>query len=183
MTASAPIDVLLQEHRLIRLVLADLSRQAEAIVDSGGYDRQQLNRLVDFLKLFVDRFHHQREEAILFQTLRRHGLAEDLLQQLEREHEKGRRLARQLAAALLASEQGEDLATPKVEEALRDYIELLTGHLRREEELLFPQLAQLSADGELAGLADELRREEDWLDASPSLTRLRQWAEELAETD
>ncbi len=175
-----PIAILLEEHNLVRRVLETARRQAERIGATGDYDRKGLNDLTVFLKNFVSRFHHGREEQLLFPELRdRLPHRCDLIDQLHQEHETGRLLLRRMAAALLSAEQGEALAPTRVEDDLTEYIESLLGHLRREEEQLFSEADRLLEAGDRERMAEALRRTPPQQEPAPTAEQLLRTAEEL----
>jgi hemerythrin-like domain-containing protein len=143
-----PIDYLRREHRLIRRVLAAACKQSAQVGEDGHLDAEAMNALVDFFKNFLHRGHFAKEERCLGQLMREKKLASQH-QTMVTEHRDLLRHRRQLAAALLATEQGEDLAVLHIRDSLQTFIELLEKHLRWEEEELYPLLGDGIGDENL----------------------------------
>jgi hemerythrin-like domain-containing protein len=137
-----PIEELLQEHDLIRTVLHAARTYAERIQEEGHYDIRSMTAVVEFSRDFTDRCHHGKEEE-LFSLLRESRNEDDLIETLLADHEEIRRLRREMAAALLVTEHGENRAILKLMDDLYAYSELLHAHFDREEREFFPRAAHL----------------------------------------
>jgi hemerythrin-like domain-containing protein len=103
--------------------------------------------IVAFLRVFVDRCHHGKEERVLFPAVMQVADAEarDLIEQLLVEHVDGRRLVAILAAAagtepvLPGEGQAESsFDAAAADEAIAGYISLIRPHIVHEEKQLFP---------------------------------------------
>ena len=57
-----PIGPLMVEHRWIERVIADLKRRLDGESSGRGLDSAYVERLVDFLRTYADRYHHDKEE-------------------------------------------------------------------------------------------------------------------------
>ncbi len=127
--------------------------------------------IVNFLRVFVDRCHHGKEERALFPAMML--VADDrlksLMEELLVEHVESRGLVAALAAAAgtdpvlpgnpkAGRPGGEDfLDTAAADRAIAGYVALVRPHVMREEEQLYP-----AADGLLAGeLQESLQGEYD----------------------
>ncbi len=132
------------EHRLILEVAAVLER----VLDSGTVDTDSLTDCVTFFRLFADACHHGKEEDLLFPALESEGMPVDSgpIAVMLHEHRIGREFVGRMAAAL-PGVADEDAAS-KVEFAAagRGYIELIRGHIAKEDGVLFEM-----ADGMIVG--------------------------------
>ncbi|AFV22235.1 hemerythrin HHE cation binding protein [Methanolobus psychrophilus R15] len=113
-------------------------------------EHEHLENVVEFLKVFVDKCHHTKEEEHLFPIMRRANVpgSTEIIDSLLEEHEHGRRDVDTIAKAVSANMDSEALST--VVKSSRDYIELLTQHINKEDNILFPL-----ADKHLAGKVQE----------------------------
>ncbi|MGZ6144162.1 MAG: hemerythrin domain-containing protein [Myxococcales bacterium] len=113
--------LLMEEHQIILKAL----RVLEAVAARGGPPPQAL---LDFFTEFADRHHHYKEEEILFPALEEAGFPRDAgpVGVMLHEHEQGRALT----AALRDPAQ--------FVQAAREYAALLSGHIAKENEVLFP---------------------------------------------
>jgi hemerythrin-like domain-containing protein len=121
---SAALDALRAEHRVIERALNAL----ELLGPTPNPAR--LAALVDFFRTYADRWHHGREEDLLFATLAEEvpaPLMESMVDLLE-EHEQGRRLVAELA---------DQPAPERRAELITAYCAMLRAHIRREDGVLF----------------------------------------------
>lgn len=98
---------------------------------------EHFEELVEFMRVFVDKCHHTKEEAYLFPEMEKAEIpgAGELISSLKKEHEEGRRYVSRIEKA---SKKGENRELPAIVENSRAYIQLLTLHIDKEENNLFP---------------------------------------------
>jgi hemerythrin-like domain-containing protein len=120
-SAADPIEILMEEHRLIERVLDALDAKADAPA-----------RFAEFFREFADDQHHQKEEGILFLAMLDAGFPHEQgpIAVMLADHERGRELIAELAAA--------DGWTPEVEAAARNYSALMRQHIQKEDRILYP---------------------------------------------
>jgi hemerythrin-like domain-containing protein len=126
---SPPIRQLVDEHVLIKRWVALIPRLLETVDVGRAEDRQLLLGGVDFIRSYADRFHHAKEEQILFAYF---DPTQEIIQAMLADHETARAHVRRLAEAL--AEHDADA----VAEQLGAYGELLSAHIKREDEILYP---------------------------------------------
>src|SRR3989304_1758726 len=63
---SPPMKELVDEHRLIKRWLAMIPAITEDLDLSSEGDRRTVRQGIDFIQSYADKFHHAKEEAILF---------------------------------------------------------------------------------------------------------------------
>jgi len=95
---------------------------------------------LDFLRNFVDRRHHAKEEKHLFVKLEQRGIAREggPIGVMLAEHEQGRKCVRAAAAALRKAAQGDLAAAGTVAHDLVDYVLLLRSHIDKENKSSTP---------------------------------------------
>jgi len=146
---SQPIDILMEEHRVIERVLDALEGYVTRVEHGETVDRGRVAEFAAFLRDFADTCHHGKEEEILFKRLvelgfpREHGPVGMML------FEHG--LGREHVAAIGAVGQGSGPVTPQERQSLlkhaREYVPLLRQHILKEDRVLYPMAAQrLSAE-------------------------------------
>jgi len=127
-TYAEPILLLVNEHKLIKRLLAAIPAIEITILQSG-LDQQMILDCIDFIRNYADRFHHAKEEDIMFKYV---DQEQDIIKAMLQEHENGRCFAKSTLKAL------SDQDTEKVIRNLQSYKELLEEHIRKEDELLYP---------------------------------------------
>ena len=137
------------EHRAIERMLAVLE-SAAARLEAGEPVRPDVFReALDFVRNFADRCHHGKEEENLFPRLEELGVPREggPLGVMLSEHDEGRAFIGAIAAAVDAYEGGDEAAARTIASNASGYVDLLRGHILKEERVLFPMADQvLSAD-------------------------------------
>ncbi len=151
-----PTAPLMIEHRLIERMLALFSREYRRISESGAVDYGFLDISLDFFKTYVDKFHHGKEEEILFKELAAKPLSlEDrkLLNELLEEHGRTRAAVERLAEA---RKQLADRKAPVAEitKHMETLIKWYPVHIEKEDRHFFiSAMNYLSAEEQSSMLA------------------------------
>ncbi len=154
---SKAIDDLMHEHDAILFTLKVLGRMTALIREGKTVEAADPLALVAFLKEFADKCHHGKEEGILFPALEKAGIRREggpvgvMLQ----EHEEGRAFIREMSAGL----EAKDL--PRFAEAADGYAELLSGHIEKENTILFPMGEQALSPAVLSQVYEAFEEHED----------------------
>lgn len=161
MTETHPTRVLREEHERILAVadvlgtLLDQAAGADGAAAPDGapaskgsgasadYDR--LDKCIRFIRLFADACHHGKEEDMLFPALQDQGLPRDSgpIAVMLHEHRLGRRFASIMAESIDDARSGDADAWKRLERAGRDYVDLIRGHILKEDNVLFNMADQL----------------------------------------
>ncbi len=133
-----PTQQLMDDHRKIEEML-DILEAAALEVESGhAVDQSHLAQMLDFLRQFADRYHHGREEQLLFPSMEEAGVPREggPIGVMLMEHVLGRNFIAAMQAALDAWE--EEGAPRRFVEQAQGYVSLLRGHIYKEDHVLFP---------------------------------------------
>ena len=126
---SPPMKRLVDEHVLIKKWIALIPQVLEEFNVDSAEDRQLILEGVNFIRSYADRFHHAKEEDILFKYFDENS---DILRTMLENHVEGRSHAKATLEAIDKKDrQG-------VVEHLLAYRELLTEHIKKEDEILYP---------------------------------------------
>jgi hemerythrin-like domain-containing protein len=136
-----------EEHQHILEVagaLAVLVRAAE----EGRWDVDAFADCVTFIRLFADACHHGKEEDLLFPELEAAGMPRDHgpIAVMLQEHQQGRAYARHMAGALEKARAGDPEAQATLRNAAMGYVNLIRGHIQKEDHVLF-QMADQAVRG------------------------------------
>jgi len=148
---------LVEEHRLILRMLALLEQNAP-LTAVGRYSNYQFYRdAVDFIRNYADRFHHAKEEVILFEALITNGMPRENspVAAMLLEHDQGRAYVKAMEEAALAAEGGDATRTSALAENTLAYLTMLREHIDKEDTILYPLAERVIPenlrDGILAG--------------------------------
>lgn len=152
-----PIDVLMNEHRLIEQVLGSLESCAIAVESGTTLERPLVTDYALFFRGFADACHHGKEEDILFRRMVERGFPTEggPLAVMLREHTEGR--ARVSAMKGVGEGEGE-LAPPEQETfltAATTFIPLLRQHILKEDQILYPMALRMLTGPELDQMESE----------------------------
>jgi len=132
-------ELLKEEHRAIKLMLSILSEVSQRLEANEKVDPQDLSQMVEFIRVFADRCHHGKEEDLLFPALEETGVPREggPIGVMLVEHDEGRAYARGLAEAVRRYRDGEEDAVRDIIENARNYANLLTQHIDKEDNILY----------------------------------------------
>ncbi len=136
---------LVKEHELILRMLAVLAHNARKTAE-GRYDNYSFYVAgVDFIRNYADRYHHAKEEDVLFEALIKNGMPRENspVAAMLMEHDQGRAYVKAMEAAALAALAGEPEQNQVIAENALAYIELLREHISKEDDILYPLAERL----------------------------------------
>lgn len=160
-----PTTTLSDEHKNILKVIEAVSKQCEEIDLGKEIDKNFFVKAIDFIINYADKYHHTKEEDILFAELNKDGVLQHCnpIGQMLHEHDLARGLVKGLSEAIEKGDKAE------IVKNARDYCELLEEHIFKEDNILYPMADEAlkeNAQGEIAekfAKIPELKFEEkDW---------------------
>lgn len=138
------IEQMMQEHRRIEQAIAALQDFCDDLQDGGGTDKERLGKFVTFLSTYADRLHHGKEEDILFKAMNQVGFSDEEgpVAAMLVEHDQGRRYIDVMRAAAGQDGDWDDGDREQIFQAGMSYAQLLTEHIMKEDEVLYPMSRQ-----------------------------------------
>lgn len=133
------------EHGYIEIVIKSLRDAATALDQHRRLNVQKLRAVVEFLEIYADQRHHQREEALFFPVLVKRGVPPQgcPIGGLNHEHEKGRALVSTLDEWITLYEQQRPGADIELRQTLQAIADLYQKHLWIEGAMVFPMAEKL----------------------------------------
>lgn len=139
---SKVIEILKNEHK-------NILRAVEALLDRCAKDEKTglisvdfYQAAIDFIRNYADKFHHAKEEDILFAELNKAAvnLHCNPTEQMLYEHDLGRQSVKELEAGLDENNLAKALA------GARGYGNLLKDHIFKEDNILYPLADEALSD-------------------------------------
>jgi hemerythrin-like domain-containing protein len=128
-TYSPPMQRLVDEHKLIKRLIAQIPR----IIDNLDLETEEGRRLVldgvDFIRNYADRYHHAKEEDLLFKYFDEDA---EIIRAMHEDHRNARNRVKSIVEGVECRDRD------SVIENLGAYRDLLTDHIRREDDILYP---------------------------------------------
>lgn len=131
--------VLSEEHQNILKVIEAIKKECQILENSHQIDQAFFAKAIDFIINYADKFHHAKEEDILFKAM-----CQDETQmhcnpteQMRHEHDLGRDYIKNLRDGL------EENNIEKILSQARGYAYLLEDHIFKEDNILYPMADQI----------------------------------------
>ncbi|MHC4447556.1 MAG: hemerythrin domain-containing protein [Planctomycetota bacterium] len=171
------------EHQVILRVLDCFDLALQQARQAGKVSREVFEPFVEFFRGFADQCHHCKEEDRLFPCMERQGVPREggPIGVLLEEHRRGRHRVTMMAEELQAADAGDPISIQTVLEQGQKFLELLRGHIEKEDHCVFGMADQLIGGADLANLTDEYRQAENEPEYCARLSRCRAVADRLIE--
>jgi hemerythrin-like domain-containing protein len=131
---------LVDEHRLILRMISLLERNARLTLEGNYTNWQFYLDGVDFIRNYADRFHHAKEEDVLFAALVKNGMPRENspVAAMLMEHEQGRAYVRGMETAVNEAMAGLLGREGDIAKNALAYAALLRDHIAKEDDILYP---------------------------------------------
>ena len=136
------------EHEAVKLMMKILDAACGNLKAGNKPKITDFEDMIDFLKVFVDRCHHGKEEQILFPQMEKAGVSKEYgpIGVMLAEHEQGRGYIRGMSQAIADYKSGTTDSSQLLLENVALYIELLDQHIYKENNVLFAMADKLFSE-------------------------------------
>lgn len=151
-----PVGPLMIEHRLIDRMLALLALDHRRIIETENIDYEFLDISINFLKTYVDKFHHGKEEDILFRELSEKPLSPEdrkMLNELIEEHGRTRKVVERLDSAR-RQQVDKKLAIAEITSYMETLIKWYPVHIEKEDKHFFISSMNYLSEQEQAAMLE-----------------------------
>ena len=155
---SPPMKRLVDEHILIKRWVALIPKVLKDLDIESEDGTQLILDGVDFIRSYADKYHHGKEEDILFKYF-----DEDLeiIQVMHEDHEQARAHVRAIIEALDRKDRD------TISENLRKYGEILKEHIKKEDKILYPWMDRNLTVSQVGELFSKFNEADDSIGYSP----------------
>jgi hemerythrin-like domain-containing protein len=155
-----PTDVLEDEHRYILKAVGAMTVLAESLEKGETVEPETFKNIVEFMRIFADKCHHGKEEALLFPLLEKRGVSPHgcPLGVLIHDHQTGRTLVTGLAEAAEGYQKGDPTAKEALLKNIRGITDLYPGHIWKEDYLAFPMSNKVLNAEDQQSLSEEFEK-------------------------
>ena len=150
--------LLVKEHYLIEQVLNCLERMADRCESQRKLDSAPAQDAIVFFRGFIEHCYHGKEDAQLLPAMHVMGISPErcLGCSMLQKREEGRSHLDTMQVAIKPASAGDAAALNEFTEHARAYIELLLEYIARQEDCLFPMIAQTLPEVDKARLGTAL---------------------------
>jgi hemerythrin-like domain-containing protein len=134
------IEQLKEEHQAISLMLKIMGAVCKKLEDGEDVSKDDLNDMVKFIKEFADKSHHLKEEDLLFPAMEEAGIPRKggPIGVMLIEHTMGRDFVKGLSNGIEEYANENANAVNQIIENARNYSALLSNHINKEDNILYP---------------------------------------------
>jgi hemerythrin-like domain-containing protein len=128
------------EHEGIQLMLRVLDAVSKKMELGEKIQNDHLDSMLEFFSVFVDKCHHGKEEDFLFPAMEKAGVIRENgpIEVMFNEHDMGRSLMSRISDAVTQYKSGSTSQSDEFGSASTEYVALLTRHIDKENNILFP---------------------------------------------
>jgi len=150
------------EHEGIKVMLNILEQIYRKMETDGNLNKEHFDGIQEFLKVFVDKCHHGKEEDLLFPALIAAGMPKDgPIAALLQEHEMGRKYVKAMSYFHAEYVGGDQSSCKTIRQIARAYIPLLRNHIEKENNVLFAMADRSLSESTQGELYDGFERIEE----------------------
>ena len=155
---SPPMKRLVHVHVWIKRWIALIPQVLESLDLEKEEDRQLILEGLDFIRTFADQYHHEKEENVLFQYFDPNL---DMIKVIREDHQTARGHGKAVREALELRDRA------LVIEHLLAYRELLTEHIKKEDEIMLPWMDRKLSVSQVGELFSRFQEVEEKIGTSP----------------
>jgi hemerythrin-like domain-containing protein len=150
------------EHEGVKIMLSIMGKVCQQLETTGNLGKDHFEGILEFLKVFVDKCHHGKEEDLLFPALEAAGMPKDgPITVMLQEHAMGRTYVKTISEAFASYSKGDKSPSENIVQNARAYISLLTAHIEKENNVLFVMADNLLSEEEQDRLLEGFERIEE----------------------
>lgn len=176
-----PTEILIKEHDAILSMIKVMEAVCRKLTDGEKVDPDHLEQIVEFIRSYADRFHHAKEEDLLFKSMEQVGIPAEggPIGVMLQEHEVGRGYVGSMADAIAAYRRDDSGSAARFVENARRYGALLSQHIDKENTILYPIADKHLSPEEQQKLLREFARVEEEHGGAPERKDFRAVLEKL----
>jgi hemerythrin-like domain-containing protein len=157
------VKILVKEHEVMLEMLDNLAAARNMLEKGEQPPKEFFEKAVGFARDFADKFHHFKEEYLLFGLLaqKKDGAIDAEIGLLRHEHERGRKFINNIAGSIEGYVDGDGIATTRLLENLAAYISILKRHIHSENHVFFKMAEQDFSDNEEKILMVQFQKDQE----------------------
>ena len=154
--STKPTTILSDEHKNISKVIETLVNEYNNLSAGKAIDKDFFEKAVHFIQNYADKFHHAKEEDILFVELHKDDVQMhcDPIPQLLHEHDLGRNFVKEMIEGVKENQK------EKVLQGARGYTDLLKEHIFKEDNILYPMADEALSDQAQESMLEKFKEAE-----------------------
>jgi len=151
------------EHEAVLLTILILDQMTIRLKAGQSIELTNLDQILEFLSIFVDKCHHGKEEKVLFPAMVEAGIPQEggPIGVMLYEHEQGRSYIQGLRSGVEGYRLGKESSVNEIIKNARNYGQLLTSHIDKENNVLYVMAERVLSEDKMAELKNAFTRIEE----------------------
>ncbi len=157
------VKILVKEHEVMLEMLDNLAAARNMLEKGKQPPKEFFEKAVAFARDFADKFHHFKEEYLLFGLLaqKKDGALDAEIGVLRYEHERGRTFINNITGSIEGYADGDEIAAARLLENIAAYISIFKRHIYSENQVFFKLAEQELSDNEDKILMVQFQKDEE----------------------
>jgi hemerythrin-like domain-containing protein len=157
-----PIEKLMDEHQNILAGIDILAKNTDRLEKGEKVDPRFFTEAIDFIRNYADRYHHAKEEDILFKKMEQAGFPVEggPIAMMLADHVQGREYVAAMEKANERYITGDSSAVDEIAENAKGYVYLLRAHIEKEDKILYPMARNTLGDTGIEAMRPDFDRVE-----------------------
>jgi hemerythrin-like domain-containing protein len=150
-----PRDALREEHGATMKMLAALQRFISQAVELKEGETKDIEAFIEFFDIYVDRYHHGKEEQILFPALSLTPVVgiDSIIDSLMKDHRAARTIMEQIGSTAVTLHSCSEAERRELAERVDLYVDIVRKHIRKENSELLPVIEEMLSEPERLQMA------------------------------
>ena len=141
-----PTEDLKYEHKAITLMLNVMSNISKNIKEKKVFYTNDVEKIVDFLTVYVDKCHRNKEEAVFYPALLLSKHPFKNIGMIINEHSMGKGYLDEIMCCVVSCKLGSSFSGERIADCMINYVQLIQNHIQKEENDYFPEANKALSD-------------------------------------
>jgi hemerythrin-like domain-containing protein len=142
-----PTEDLMYEHKAIKVILNVMSNISSSIKEKKVFYTNDVEKIVDFLSVYVDKCHRSKEEEVFYPALLLSKSPIENIGLIINEHSMGKGYLAEISCCVENCKIGSSFSGERIADCMANYVQLIQEHIQKEENEYFP-MANKALSGE-----------------------------------
>lgn len=152
-----PIQKLKTEHQIILRGIGAMEEKTRLLASGENVSGDFFELAIDFIRNYADKYHHAKEENILFVRMEKAGFPRNSgpVAVMLYEHDEGRKYIAELEKANKLYSNGNQAARSDIIANSAAYTTLLRSHIQKEDNILYPMAINMLGESMISQMQVE----------------------------
>lgn len=132
-----PIDELIFEHKAINVMLSIMNTISDGIKDKKVFYTNDVEKIIDFLTVYVDKCHRNKEETVFYPALLLSKSPIEGIGLMINEHLMGKGYLDEIMCCVENCKIGSTFSGERIADCMINYVQLMQNHIQKEESDFF----------------------------------------------